>query len=101
MVWFDFWKLSDVAVQPAYSDSGSFNDASYGLQRTVCKGPRCWDTFIIEEKEIGRTVTIDTDSAFTSPEQNRDAVPAYLAAKSESDEQYLKDRKVAAKVSRP
>jgi hypothetical protein len=47
----------------------------------------------MEQKEFRRTVAIDIYSAFTSPEWNRDAVRAYFAAKSESDEQYLKELK--------
>jgi len=47
----------------------------------------------MEEKEFGRIVTIDTYSAFAGPEWNRDAVRAYFASRSESDEQYLKELK--------
>ena len=38
-------------------------------------------------------MTPNTDSVFAGPEWNRDAVRAYFAAKSESDEQYLKELK--------
>jgi hypothetical protein len=49
-------------------------------------------SFILEQEE-SKKVAVDTYSAFTSPEWNRDAVRSYFAARSESDEQYLKELK--------
>jgi hypothetical protein len=45
------------------------------------------------EKEFGRTLANDPYNAFAGPDWNRDAVRAYFAARSESDEQYLKELK--------
>jgi hypothetical protein len=93
MVSLVFWKLSGVAVQPGVFGLLVAHDANYGLQWAGCKGARCWDAVIIEEKEFGRTLANDPYNAFAGPDWNRDAVRAYFAARSESDEQYLKELK--------